>query len=411
VATDPCAAADAPHGAPPARGRQGPDTTPSLPPAELVGDSVEALLAERGAGGSALYLLLLLIVSAAVAALPLVEVPVTLRAPGLLRPAIEKHEIRAAGDGMVLEILVRENEHVRRGQPLLRTSRAGITERAAGVRAERAAAMDLARDLERLTGSGGRIAVTALRTRRYRLSLQQHLADLGEHAARLGHLEREAERAAELTARGLLPLLELEERELGVDLERRRGAMLTRSAVLGWERELAELRTRLARLRTEEEVLRAEARLAEITAPVAGTLEQLSPLSTGSVVSAGDRIAVISPDTAVVAVVYADARVAALLAPGARARLELEAYPAAEWGVATGRVMEIAADAVELDGELVFPLTIELDAPRLALPNGRSGELRKGMALQARFTLVRRTLWELLRDDLGDWLDPRKPGG
>lgn len=396
--TDPYAAADAPPGA-------------SLPPARFVGDSVEALLAERGTGASGLYLLLLLIVSAALAALPLVEVPVTLRAPGLLRPVIDKHELRAAGDGVVLELLVRENDHVRRGQPLLRTSRAGVAERAAGVHAERAAAMDLARDLERLTGSGGRIAVTALRTRTYRLSLQQHLADLDEHAARLRHLEREAGRAAELTARGLLPRVQLEERSLDLDLERRRGTMLTRSAVLGWERELAELRARLARLQTEEEVLRAEASLAEIIAPVAGTVEQLSALSTGSIVTAGDRIAVISPDTAVVALAYADARVAALLAPGARARLEMEAYPAAEWGVATGRVIEIASDAVELEGALVFPLTIELDSTRLALPNGRSGELRKGMLLQARFTLARRTLWALLREDLADWLDPQKSRG
>lgn len=383
----------------------------SLPPPTFARDSVEALLAEHGTGGSRLYLLLILVVGAAVAALPLVEVPVTLRASGVLRPLVEKHEIRAAADGLVQEVLVRQNQRVRRGQPLVRTRPTGAAERAAALRLERESILELVHDLERLTGSAGELASDELRTGRYRLSLEHHQAALAQHGILVRHLERETARIAPLVDRGVLPRADLDDQAFELARERQAGAIIRRRALMEWEIELSELRARLSRVRAQEELLRAETAVAELTAPVDGTVEQLAALSPGSRVSGGDRVAVISPDTTVVAIAYAAARVAALLAPGDRARVEVEAYPPSEWGVASGRVTEIAADAVQVDGRLVFPFTIELDSAYLTLPNGRRGDLRKGMALQARFTLARRTIWALLREDISDWLEPARSGG
>jgi HlyD family secretion protein len=54
----------------------------------------------------------------------------------------------------------------------------------------------------------------------------------------------------------------------------------------------------------------------------------------------------------------------------------------------------------------VFKVRCELAQRELVLPSGVRGTLRKGMTLQARFLVARRSLLQLLRDDLSSWLDP-----
>ena len=47
-----------------------------------------------------------------------------------------------------------------------------------------------------------------------------------------------------------------------------------------------------------------------------------------------------------------------------------------------------------------------LDSQQLHLKNGFKGNLKKGMTLQARFVVARRSLWELLFDKVDDWVNP-----
>jgi HlyD family secretion protein len=47
-----------------------------------------------------------------------------------------------------------------------------------------------------------------------------------------------------------------------------------------------------------------------------------------------------------------------------------------------------------------------LDQDHLALKNGFQGRLKKGMTLQARFFVTERSLFQLLYDDVNDWLNP-----
>lgn len=372
---------------------------------------MQALLAGYGTGGSGLYLLLVLMFCTAFAALPVVKVPVTARSPGVLRPVTGNHEIRAGGDGIVVEILVGEHERVIRGRPLVRAELIGAAQRAAALDAERRSARALVDDLELLTGSSGDVAVSRIRTRAYRLALERHAGSVDERRARAARLRREVERAAILVERAVIPSRVLEELRFDLAREVAGAAAETRETLIDWETELSGLRMRLSRIDAEAALLRAEVESAELVAPVTGTVEKLAPLSRGSRLMAGDLVAVVSPETTLVAAVYADSHVAALVERGARVRLEVEAYPSARWGFATGRVTNVPPAAVQLDGGIVYPLILELEQDFLTLPNGRRGELRKGMTLQARFVIAHRSLWSLLRGEVDDWLDPATSGG
>ena len=89
--------------------------------------------------------------------------------------------------------------------------------------------------------------------------------------------------------------------------------------------------------------------------------------------------------------------------------LQIDALNYREWGLARGKVMDIANDFVLMNEQPVFKVKCRLETPKLKLPNGHEVRLQKGMTLQARFVVVRRTLAQLVFDKMDDWLNPNSP--
>ena len=56
-----------------------------------------------------------------------------------------------------------------------------------------------------------------------------------------------------------------------------------------------------------------------------------------------------------------------------------------------------------------FKVTLQPAATTLYLPNGTAGPLRKGMTLSARFVVARRSLLQILYEDVSAWLNPQEP--
>lgn len=378
----------------------------SLLPAEYAGDSVEALAAENTVG-TGFYLFVLALLAAICASLPFVRIPITVQSTGVLRPVVERHEVRAHGHGVVKRIAVSPGDSVRPGEDLVTIEGYGIDIRAGALRTEREQLERQVRDLVRLTRSTPGVVISpTLETGRYRRSYAGHRQAVDLHEARIAFAETELRRAEQLVARGVAPRSAVDELSHRRDQETSALAILHENARSGWEAELAELLARVRAIRTQEEALEVERGSMNLAAPVRGTIEQLAAISPGSAVRAGELIAVISPDTTLVGIVAADDRVAALVEPGDSVRLDLAAFPASEWGYLPATVLETPVDAAPVEGAPVYPLRVALLRDHLALPGGRRGELRKGMGFRAGFRVAERSLWAILRDGVNDRMDP-----
>jgi multidrug efflux pump subunit AcrA (membrane-fusion protein) len=125
----------------------------TLPPAVIAQHTVESLYAEHGPQRPGTYWLILAGVSGALASLPLIKVDVSVRAPGLVRPLTERTELRPAGSGQIAEVLVRENDRVYAGQPLLVLRSRNLEERLARNRAQQAERATLIADSVLLTAN------------------------------------------------------------------------------------------------------------------------------------------------------------------------------------------------------------------------------------------------------------------
>ena len=120
-------------------------------PADIGRHTVESLYAEHGAPRPWIYWLVLVGVIGALASLPLIDVDVSVRAAGLVRPTNERAELRSAVAGIIAEVLVRDNDRVAARQPLLVLHSGDLNERLARNRAQQAEHAALIADLENST--------------------------------------------------------------------------------------------------------------------------------------------------------------------------------------------------------------------------------------------------------------------
>jgi len=145
----------------------------------------------------------------------------------------------------------------------------------------------------------------------------------------------------------------------------------------------------------------------KVIAGTSGTLMNDQNLNAGDFVYPNQKLAEISPDSELMAVTYLSPADIAFLEIGQEVKFQVDAYNYNQWGVATGKVVEIANDlSLISEKEAGFLVTCKLDSLDMKLPSGQKGEIRKGMTFNARFVVARRSLFQLLYDKVDDWLNP-----
>lgn len=218
-----------------------------------------------------------------------------------------------------------------------------------------------------------------------------------ERLARLGHgatadAERARAQAEERAASA--DALHSELRRLGLD----RSSQVSNRRV-----ELARIRGDIARLEGERATLTASlARLTHqtqrhvIRAPVAGRLGAVVELRAGSMLTEGQRLATVVPDGALRVVAdFAPPAALGRVHRGQPARLRLDGFPWAQWGMVNARVATVATETrdgtVRVELELAPPRN-----PRIPLEHGLPGSVEVEVERVAPASLVLRAAGQLV---------------
>lgn len=378
-------------------------------PADTLPHATETLdfyLGRHRSSGGPVYLVLLLLLGLGVAALPLLRLDVTVASPGIIRPLAEKHEVRARTSGVVAAIDASLGDDVSRGDQLVRLRHDLLDERRRGL-LERLAEQEMViADLSALTSSVDSVTGASLRSARFREEHAQLRRELDEAALKIEDAALEASRTAGLAQSNLISA---QERDRGLHLLTQLEA--SRDVIEGrqlrqWQTELLDARFTFSSIQADLRELDREIDLYRIAAPVDGTVEEIAAISPGSFVQPGDVVAVLSPEAGMDAEIYVSPADVGLLRVGMPVRVLVDAFNYHDWGALTGSIESVSNDFLAMDGNPSFRVKVALDSDSLVLRNGAIGEIRKGMTVQARFVVGSRTLLQLLRDDLNDWLHP-----
>ena len=396
-----------------------------LSPAAFSRDLVESLLAEHHLPRPYLYWLMLGACTLGLIAAPLVKIDLSVSAPGRVRSRIERCEVQAPIAGLIAQVLARDNDRVSAGQPLVMLQSRDIDERLNRNQAMQTEHRRRIADLKVATpagppagASGGPLAAAMLpvetfATAAFREEYLQFLASLQTNRLATVNLRTAFERTAQLAARGIIPRREEETARYELDRGEAETALLIRQTSARWQARLQEEQTALDTLSSEEKRLQEEKALYVIRAPAAGVLLGFIGLNAGVFVLAGQSLGMLSPDDSLVVEALIPPRDAGLIRLGQPVKIQVDAYPYAQWGMLDGEVTTISEDASPVYSGAAggisafqFKVIIRPIATALRLPSGLCGELKKGLTVQTRFVVVRRSLFRLLYDDVRSALDP-----
>lgn len=149
---------------------------------------------------------------------------------------------------------------------------------------------------------------------------------------------------------------------------------------------------------TQEQAKAAQReRLTTLTAPVAGTVQQLAMHTEGGVVTEAQPILVIVPDEAqVTAEVTLENKDIGFVAVGQEAEIKLETFPFTRYGTVKARVKNVTADAVNDEKRgAIFPVTLSLEKNAIDV-DGKPIRLSPGMNLTAEVKTGQRRVIEFL---------------
>lgn len=308
-------------------------------------------------------------------------------APGILQPQGAERPIKAPLAGVVSQILVKEGDAVRRGQPLIRLD--------PDVSEKRRSTVQEQTGLERQRFAEQTRAVAARQD-----SLQARI---------------EALRQSMATEQQILQQIEPLAREGGVQqvqvLQQRNRVQQLRSEVAQAEANLREVQAELVRLRQESlrnlsdlDRQRVEVREAQeqelLVAPVDGVVFDLVPASPGYAVSPGETLVKVVPKGHLEAKVFFSNREVGFVKPGQTAEVRVDAFPFTQFGSIPARIKAVSAYSLPADAQNPqprFPGYVQLDRNTLER-NGKQFAVGPGQSVVVNVILRQKRVITLLTD-------------
>ncbi|AQG80146.1 HlyD family secretion protein [Spirosoma montaniterrae] len=380
-----------------------------LHPPAVIDHTTEAYLPQVTVRGQLIYSTVALAIVAALLSLPFIYTEVSVQSTGIIRPVAERNEIRPLVAGTVAQVLVRDNQPVRRGQPMIRLQTAVLETRLRLNRSQQAEKLLNIRDLERLVRADRQalLNVANLQSPLIRQQYEQFRFMLTENTQAQAKRKRELDVTQQLYQDQVLAKQEFEDKEYAYQSVVAQYASQIERQVSDWQANLTQQQLALDELRAQERQILNEQTLHTIKAPVNGTVSQLAGRYPGSYVQPGEVLGVISPDSSMLVECYVSPKDIGLLRPGMTARIQVDAFDYNQWGLAHAKITDVSNDIVVMNNQPVFKVKCRLERDFLTLKNGYKGNLKKGMTLRANFVVTERSLFDLLYDKADDWLNPK----
>ena len=355
------------------------------------------------------YTLVVLFIITAIAALPFVSTSISVNTQGVTRPVSERTEVKNMVAGVIDTIFYQEGDTVAKGAVILRIK----DETSAGKRLmnnfELGQREGFIHDLRLLTASELNDALLPqLQTPLYREQLSQYLSASAEQQADLRKATEELNMNQKLVDEKVIAPKEFFDTQVAYDKAVAAAKSQERTQRSSWQQDMIKYNLESSEYRQQLGQVNSDAGFYEVKAPVTGTIQGINTLYAGGSLQAGETICTLSPNDSLIGECYVSTKDIGLIKAGQAAVFQIDAFNYNYFGTVSGKVISINNDYTlqQQDQTPTFIVRCKFDNTKLKLKNGYQNSLKKGLTFQVRFIIGRRTLWQLLWDNIDNWLNP-----
>ena len=317
-------------------------------------------------------------------------------APGKLEPIGSVREIQMPLGGIADQILVKDGERVKAGQVLMQLDTEASEQKRKSLqdnlrlRREQLSLKQV--ELQRYLS----LNQDSIRTLTEKLSFEKEIMDRFKQLSEVGA----SAELQYLQQRNTVQEVEGRLRETRLD-------GLRQKAILG--QDVQRLKSEIASLQADLTETQVTLRYQELRSPVDGVVFDLIPKGPGYSAQSTETVMKIVPFQALEAKVEIPSSDIGFVRAGMAADVSIDSFPATDFGVLQGTVLQVGSDALPPDPakqqDYRFPAKIQLASQQLKLKNGQQLRLQPGMSLTANIKLRKVSYLQMLLGGFQDKAD------
>lgn len=325
--------------------------------------------------GAVLYWVILIVFFISIGSLPLLSVDVTIQSMGVIKTLNQVSPIHSPVTAQIKSISFQENSLVNEGDTLVWLNRSGIDHELLNLEQQLIKYETFLSDLSILLSSPN--ISEGIVSSLYQKQWADFRSDQNQKKRKLEKFKTDYQRSLRLYREGVIPNVDFLEDSFRLqnaidDLEISKTGQLAK-----WENDLKDYSLSINILSAQRENLLQQRNKHFIIAPFAGVILNFNGKGVGSFMQENELIAHLSPREELLAECYVLPSDIGLIHDGMAVQFQVAAFPYNEWGLASGKVVNIAGDVVERDGEWYYKVRCQLDQKYLMLKNGVTGSFKK----------------------------------
>ncbi len=370
-----------------------------------------ALLHKSHKRKDAVFIILILIILVTLIALPLIHTDISIKSPGIIRPANERTDIKSITSGIIDSIYCTEGDLVKKNGIILRLKDYTTRDKIILNEQQQQQYRDYIRDLEVLTTKiPDQGLIRQLHSALYRAQANRFVHRWEEQEAMLKKADKEVMMNTSLAKEKIISPKEFFDIQIQQQKTNASIKALMQDQLSEWQQEIIKYRSGLAQYEEQHRQLDAESQSYVVRSPVTGTVQGINMRYAGGFLQANDLICSVSPDGEIIAECYISPKDIGFIKKDQQVHFQVDAFNYNYFGMLTGKVIAVDDDYTIINNKLVFRVRCNLADKHFHIKNKLIGEVKKGLTLQARFIAGSRTLSQLLFDKMDDWLNPVAPG-
>lgn len=366
-------------------------------------NTLENLMAKNKTKSISIYLVVVLAIAIFIALLPVIKVDISSQSRGIIRSKTDNVPVTTAVSGKIVTLNLKNNALVQKGDTLLTISKENLdTEKQLNDTLYKANETILY-DLETVLNGKSTLQTTLIREEFYKFSTQK-----AELQSKVAQAQINYNRYKTLFNKGVIAKAEFEKYQFELQFAKQAHNSFVRQQMANWQNKKNELTLQLKNITGNNNKLSVEAQNYVVIAPITGTIENFNGVQVGSILSASQPIAQISPVDNLVVESTVSPNDIGLIKPNQKVKFQLDAFNYNQWGLLTGKVIDIDKNITLQENQAYFKVRCALDSKELKLKSGYKTQVSKGMTLTTRYIITRRSLFNLLFDKVDDWLNPKQ---
>ena len=366
-------------------------------------NTLENLIAKNKTKSISIYLVVVIAIATFIGLLPIIKIDISSQSRGIIRSKTDNVPVTSAVSGKIVALKLKNNALVQKGDTLLIISKENLESEKQLNDTIYKTNETILQDLEMVLKGKFNLQTSLIREEYYKYTTQK-----AELQSKVAQAQINYNRYKTLFEKGVIAKAEFEKYQFDLQFAKQALNSFAKQQMANWQNKKNELTLQLKNITGNNNKLSIEAQNYVLIAPITGTIENFNGVQMGSILSASQPIAHISPTDNLLVESTVSPNDIGLIKPNQKVKFQLDAFNYNQWGLLTGKVIDIDKNITLRENQAFFKVRCALDSKELKLKSGYKTQVSKGMTLTTRYIITRRSLFDLLFDKVDDWLNPKQ---